>query len=174
MTLEPASNGIRTAIFKNINHSAALQINQYCAIACSLELAPVVNAHHPNRVFGGVAAITTLQCANNCIVASCQTKTRDTCSFSTTSRPISGRSASHRRCQPWRDTERRWQLGQIPDCCCKRAEIRHLFSTSADSVTCTSGGRARTIRFSMGASQLQITPIRNTPPQTLRQTPFGW
>ena len=62
-------------------------------------------------------------------------------------------------------------MGQTPDCCCKRAEIRHLLSTSADSVTCTSGGRARTIRFSMDASQLQITPIRNPTPQTLRQTP---
>ncbi len=75
MTLEPAFNGVRTAIFKNIDHLAALQINQYRAVACSLELAPVVNTHHANRVFDGFALITTLQCANNRVVAGCLTKT---------------------------------------------------------------------------------------------------
>jgi hypothetical protein len=33
MTLEPAFNGVGTAVFKNIDHSAAPQINQYRAIA---------------------------------------------------------------------------------------------------------------------------------------------
>ena len=75
MTLEPAFNGVRTAIFKNIDHSAALQIYQYRAVACSLELAPVVNAHHANRAFSGLGFMPTLQCANNRIVAGCQTKT---------------------------------------------------------------------------------------------------